>query len=97
MDDRYSLENLRKILDQVEKDFKASEVDEAMVEIYTRPNLEEDECCQLVDWLHDLPNRVWSDENKEQTLLNLLESRQALVVLHQSMESEIVYFKLKWG
>ena len=90
------------VLEELRRLLKLSEHDpdpdiEEMLELLSRENLEETDCFDMVEWCSHLPETYWSLVDLKEFLINLLESRQAILTIPKRFTKEAIYFKLRWG
>lgn len=69
---------------------------EDYIEVKTRI-LDEEEIRSLHAWMIALPETVWSREDADLALVNLLDSHQGIVILPVKLKSQAAYCKLTWG
>ncbi len=75
----------------------AAEVEDEPTISFISRRLDMDEAIALHSWMTTLPVLVWSPEDSDRALQDLLMWRSIEVILPAYMTKELIYAKLTWG
>ena len=66
------------------------------IQVLTR-HLTDEEIHEVWEFMISLPDAVWSEQDREKALVDLLETRRAHLIMKPDQRTQAVYCKVKWG
>ena len=66
------------------------------LEVLTR-YLEDDEIHEVWEFMVNMPDALWTEQDRASALIHLLESRRAHLIMKPEQKRQAIYCKVKWG